>query len=123
MKSKKTLILILASILMGAFGQLLLKTGVNSLGEIEVSVIGIITLLLTPLVFIGLLLYFLSTITWLAALSKVELSYAYPFVASGYGIVAYFGWQFLGETISIIRILGIITIIIGVIFVSKSMKK
>ncbi len=123
MKSKKALTLIIASVIMGAFGQLFLKLGVNSLGGIDVSVIGIATLLFTPMVFLGLLLYFISTITWLMALSKVELSFAYPFVASGYGIVTYFGWQFLGETISAIRIIGIITIIIGVLFVSKSMKK
>jgi len=123
MKSKKALTLILASVIMGAFGQLFLKLGVNSLGGIDVSVIGIVTLLFTPMVFLGLLLYFISTITWLMALSKVELSFAYPFVASGYGIVTYFGWQFLNETISAIRIIGIITIIIGVLFVSKSMKK
>ncbi len=120
---KKEVGLIIISVIMGAFGQLFLKIGVNTLEVIEISVIGIVNLIFTPMVFLGLALYFASTITWLMALSKAELSFAYPFIASGYGIVAYFGWQFLGESISALRILGIITIIIGVGIVSISSKK
>lgn len=123
MKIKKEIILILVSVAMGAFAQLMLKIGVNSLEAIEISVIGIIKLIFTPLIFMGLLLYFLSTITWLVALTKTELSYAYPFIAAGYGIVAYFGWQFLNESFGILRIIGIAVIMVGVAFVSASGNK
>ncbi len=123
MKIRKEMVLLIIGVILGAIAQLLLKMGVNTLNAIEISFIGILTMIFTPLVFLGLVFYFLSTVLWIIVLSKTELSYAYPFIGAGYGLVAYLGWQFLGESVSPLRIIGIIIIMVGVTFVSGSRKK
>lgn len=120
---RKDIIVLLFGVLIGAFAQLFLKMGVNTLPAIEISVIGILSMIFSPLVFFGLFLYFLSTVLWIVILSKAELSYVYPFIGAGYGIVALLGWQFLGENLSLMRILGVAIIMTGVTFVSGSRKK
>jgi len=117
---KKDLVaLILISTTLGALAQLLLKTGMNSYGPINFG-IDMILAVFQPYVFIGLITYFISATSWIMVLSKAEVSYAYPFAALGYGIVALLGWAFLNETVSLLRIAGIGVIIFGVYIVGKS---
>ena len=120
---KLSIIYILISVLGGAAGQILLKKGMNSLGEITLSFQNIVTMtwkmLTNPYVFIGLVIYFLSVIFWLAALSRVDLSYAYPVASVSYVIMILASWLLLNETITPMRILGSIVIGIGVFLISR----
>jgi drug/metabolite transporter (DMT)-like permease len=119
-----SILYILISVLGGAIGQVLLKKGMNDLGEVTLSIQNMIQMtwkmLTNPYVFIGLFIYFLSVIFWLAALSKVELSYAYPFASLSYIIMFLAGWLLLGETITPMRIVGTLVIGIGVFLISRS---
>jgi len=54
------------------------------------------------------------------ALSKIEVSYAYPFAALGYVVITFLSWLLLNEVITWLRIVGISVIITGVYVVSKS---
>ena len=65
-------------------------------------------------IWIGLFLYFFSTIFWLVALREFELSFIYILVAINYPIIQFLGWFFFGEEIGIKRIIGIIVIVIGI---------
>ena len=91
----------------------------NTYGSIGFG-LDIILAAFQPLVFIGLLTYFLSSLIWITVLRKVDVSYAYPFASLGYVIVGLLGWLFLQEQISPIRIFGIGIIISGVYIVGKS---
>lgn len=119
-----SILYILISVIGGAVGQVLLKKGMNDLGEVTLSIQNIIQMtwkmLTNPYVFIGLFIYFLSVIFWLAALSKVELSYAYPFASLSYIIMFLAGWLLLGESITPMRIVGTLVIGIGVFLISRS---
>ena len=118
------IIYILISILGGAVGQILLKAGMNNVGEITLSLQAIFNLtwrmLTNPFVFIGLVIYFLSVIFWLAALSRVDLSYAYPFASLSYVIMFLASWLLLHETITPMRIIGTLVIGLGVFLISRS---
>ncbi len=113
------IILILISVILGSIAQLTLKSGMNQIGSINLNT-EIIKALLNPLVITGLMIYAVSSITWVMILSKSEVSYAYPFASLGYVIVAILGWLVMNETINLLRIIGISVIITGVIIVSKS---
>lgn len=119
-----SILYILISVLGGAAGQILLKKGMNNLGEVTLSLQNIINItwkmLTNPYVFIGLFIYFLSVIFWLAALSRVELSYAYPFASFSYVIMILASWLLLNEAITPMRIIGSIVIGIGVFLISRS---
>jgi hypothetical protein len=77
---------ILVSVLTGAVGQVLLKKGMGSMGALTLTrseLGGLLWRMITnPYVVIGLGIYVCGTVFWLTALSRVDLSYAYPFGCS-----------------------------------------
>lgn len=115
---------ILISITGGVVGQILLKKGMNQFGELTLSFdqLGSILLRLVtnPYVITGLVLYGISSVFWLAALSRVELSFAYPFVSLSYVGMLIASWLLFNEDLSLLRLLGTATIILGVLIVSRS---
>jgi drug/metabolite transporter (DMT)-like permease len=115
---------ILLSVVGGAVGQVLLKKGMTSMGPLTLSmqtIPGTIWRMATnPYVIIGLGIYLTGTFFWLTALSRVQLSYAYPFASLSYILMLIASWAFLNEQISIVRLIGTGVIIIGVVLVARS---
>lgn len=117
------LYLILISVFLGALGQILVKYGaVNlQLNFIGVGLFKSLGSILTNLpVMLGIFSYGISFLLWIKVLSKVELSYAYPMVSLGYVLVMIFSYFIFKENFSLLRVVGVIFIIIGVILVAKS---
>jgi drug/metabolite transporter (DMT)-like permease len=118
------IIYILVSVLMGAIGQILLKKGMTTMGPITLSLGQLPTTLwrmaTNPFVIIGLLIYVGGTVFWLSALSRVDLSYAYPFASLSYIVMLAAGWFLFDEHISAMRILGTLVVAIGVFLISRS---
>jgi drug/metabolite transporter (DMT)-like permease len=73
-----------------------------------------------PYVVIGLGIYGFSTILWLVALSRFDLSFIYPFASLGYVIMLFASWQLFHEQISITRLVGCAVVILGVILISRT---
>ena len=117
-------IYILISVLGGALGQILLKKGMSSMGPLTLSTNQAIPILwkmaTNPYVIVGLGIYVIGTIFWLTALSRVDLSYAYPFASLSYVVMLIASWWLLDENISVLRIIGSIVVILGVILISRS---
>jgi len=118
------IVYILISVLGGAAGQVLLKKGMGSMGPLTLSVNQLGSILwrmaTNPYVVFGLGVYMLSTIFWLTALSRVNLSYAYPFASLSYIVMLVVSWQLFKEDISSLRLLGSLVIGIGVFLISRS---
>ena len=115
---------ILISVLGSAMGQLLLKKGMNSMGPVTLSLNQLPPVLwqmaTNPNVFFGLVIYLVGTIFWLAALSRVELSFAYPFASFNYVIMFVASWMMFDEKITVARVLGTFVIGIGVVLISRN---
>jgi drug/metabolite transporter (DMT)-like permease len=115
--------LILLSIASGVAGQTCLKIGLTQAGgnassDTLLSIIGII--LRSPLVLAGLAMYALGAIAWIAVLRRMDLSYAYPFLALNFVLIALVGQFVLGETLPWIRWVGIGAICIGIVLIANS---
>jgi multidrug transporter EmrE-like cation transporter len=67
----------------------------------------------------GLALYGASTCLWLLVLARVNLSVAYPFVGLGFIATMLFGALFLGEPLTLWRMLGTLLIALGVVLVAS----
>ena len=70
--------------------------------------------------FAGLLCYAMSMLSWIFALIKYELSFAYPFLGVTY-VLVYLGavyWERIAEPLTLLRTAGIVLILIGVVFVN-----
>ncbi|MBY4598992.1 SMR family transporter [Ottowia caeni] len=116
--------LILAGVLLNAAAQLLLKAGVRQIGEFSFTTANLLPVggqLATNLPIIGgLSCYVVSVVVWILALSRVEVSVAYPMLSIGYIVNAALAWWLFGEAVGPQRLLGIAVIIVGVILVARS---
>jgi len=113
--------LLLISVCSATLGQICFKKGVFLTGEITLrgSVISeLFKLILNPFVFSGLLFYVLSTILWLIALSKTNLSFVYPFTALVFILVMLSARILFLEPIPTLRYFGIVLICLGFLFSS-----
>ena len=79
------------------------------------------SMLLNPYIIIALVLTLLAGVTWMIAMTKFEISYAYPFTLLALVLVTIFSVIFFGESINIYKLIGIIFIIIGIVVISKGM--
>lgn len=114
--------LILASVASGVAGQTLLKLGLSRAGgdgssDTLFSLIGLI--LRSPMVIGGLVLYGLGALAWIAVLRRMDLSYAYPFLALNFVLIALVSHWGLGEPMPPIRWLGIGAICVGLILIAN----
>lgn len=116
--------LVMLGVLLNAAAQLLLKAGTNSVGHFEFSRENILPvgwqLATEPHILGGLTCYVVSVVVWIMALSRVEVSVAYPMLSIGYVVNAVAAWWLFGEAVSITRLVGIGIIIIGVYIVARS---
>lgn len=119
-----TMICILLSTACGVTGQLLLKKAMLGIGVLTPSAGAIVPIVMriamSPLVIVGLGCYVLGSFFWLIALSRTQLSFAYPFVGLSFVLVFAASWFFYGESINLWRLAGMASIILGVLFVSRS---
>jgi multidrug transporter EmrE-like cation transporter len=117
------ILLILVSVSLNAGAQLLMRLGMLKVGEVEIgaSLIKLIPRMTTNIfLWLSLACYAISIMSWMVVLSKVEVSFAYPFLSIGYVISAVIGYFFMGESLTVIRIAGIAVICIGVILIARS---
>ena len=118
--------LVLTGVLLNAAAQLLLKAGAASAGPISMQA-GSAALLTTatglarhPAILAGLACYAVSVVVWIVALSRVQVSIAYPMLSIGYVVNAIAAWYLLGEVLTPMRLTGIGIIIAGVFLVARS---
>jgi len=116
--------LIAAGVLLNTFAQLLLKAGTNSIGHFEFALARAVDIGLkfavNPYILGGMACYAVSLVVWLMALSRVEVSVAYPMLSVGFALNAVLAWWLLGEPVTLQRIAGIAVIIVGVTIVARS---
>ncbi len=118
------IIYILISVLLGAVGQVMLKVGLNTMGALTLNLGSLGNTLwrlgTNPFVFFGLVVYVTGTLFWLAGLSRVDLSYAYPFASLSYVVMLVAAWLLFRENISLLRIMGTLVVVVGVLIISRS---
>lgn len=112
--------LVLISVLLAAAGQLTFKAGLNQIGGLTLSLDMIVSLLMNPLMLLGLAIFAASALLWLIALMRAELSFAYPFLSLSYVLVLAGGAVLFDEQISPLRLLGFALIIVGLFVVASS---
>ncbi len=108
----KAIPLIVVGVLLNAFAQICLKKGLVQGMTMELG--AIVRLVFTPWILAGLGCYAVSVLVWMKALSLVDASYAYPFLALGFLVNALLARGFLGEAIPPLRWVALGIIVLGV---------
>jgi len=119
----KPILLLLMSAVSASMGQVLFRKGVLVTGEVnfKTSILSELSkLVFNPVVFSGLILYFVGTVLWLIALSKTTLNFAYPFTALTFVLVMVSSKVIFLENIPTLRYFGVILIILGLLLSSAA---
>ncbi|MDR2638588.1 MAG: EamA family transporter [Helicobacteraceae bacterium] len=120
----KDIWIILLSVLLNVAAQLLIRSGMLSIGNITIGdefIKALPSMLLNYKLWLAMFSYVLSFAIWMVVLSKYEVSFAYPFIALGFALITICGYIFFNETISWLKILGIGLICLGVLCVGKTL--
>jgi multidrug transporter EmrE-like cation transporter len=118
------LALILTGVLLNATAQLLLKAGSRAVADLSFNLDNAGALFgrmaLNPPILAGLTCYAVSVVVWVMALSRVDVSVAYPMLSIGYVVNALAAWLLFSEQLSAMRIIGMGVIIVGCWLVARS---
>lgn len=105
------------TIALTVYGQIAIKMQVAQAGPLPDAggdkLLFLIRLLLNPWVISAFGAAFLASVTWMGAMSKFQLSFAYPFMSLNFVIVLLLGAWLFNEPLSIIRIAGVALICLG----------
>jgi drug/metabolite transporter (DMT)-like permease len=115
---------ILFTVTTNAAAQIMLKHGMDNFGHLSLASgnvpLKILQVVFSPWVFAGLLMFVVSMISHLYVLSKVELSFAYPFLSLAYVMVTLFAFFVFREDVNVYRIAGLAFICIGTVLIAQS---
>lgn len=115
----------LLSVMLTVFGQLLLKLGMKQVGQVPLGELAakLPVMFTNPKIVIGLGIYAFSALLWLSAISRLDLSFAYPLISLGIVLVSIISWLILQETQDPRRIFGSALIVVGILVMTGSTGK
>ena len=115
---------IIGTIFFTVYGQIVLKWRMNTVdvlpeGTLE-KIYFLIKLLFDPWIFSGFLSAFVASLFWMAAMTKFDISFAYPFMSSAFILVFVLSVFFFQEPVTWQKLLGLLFIVLGIIITSRS---
>ena len=114
---------IFATIGFTVYGQLMLKWRIEKFGALPQDLIDKIQFFLSLFLDLGVLsgfmAAFLASLAWMAAMTKFDLSRAYPFMSLNFVIVLLLSGWILGEPFTSSKILGVALIVAGTLVVAR----
>lgn len=115
---------ILFTVMTNALAQLMLKQGMSNLSSVVTAqdniVLKLLLIVFQPWVFFGLVMFVVSMASHMFVLSKVDISFAFPFLSLAYVVVAVLAWQLFGEELGAFKIAGIAFICVGTVLIAQS---
>ncbi len=114
---------IILTLVFTIYGQLILKWRINSFGPFpegrKDQLIYLGKSLLDPYVISSFAAAFFASLTWIAALTKFELSYAYPYMSLSFIFVLILSYLLFNEPFTLNKIIGVVIIVVGLYIASK----
>jgi|APTNR8051073442_1049403.scaffolds.fasta_scaffold36494_2 drug/metabolite transporter (DMT)-like permease len=117
-------LLVLTTILLTVYGQLVLKWQIGLAGTAPADPLArlffLAALLLKPWILSGFLAAFLASFAWMGAMTRLPLTYAYPFTSLSFVLVMLFTGFVLGEGFSTGRVIGTLVVMAGLVVIARS---
>ena len=114
---------VLITVLLTVYGQIVIKWQVGQAGAFPADTYDRVhflwTLLLNPWVASSFAAALVAALFWIVAMTKLQLSHAYPFVAVSFALVLLLSWALLNEPLTWQKVAGVILIACGVIISSQ----
>ena len=114
---------IFLTIALTVYGQIAIKWQVAKAGALPEAlldkVIFLFSMFLNPWIVSAFAAAFLASLFWMAAMTKLQLSHAYPFMSLAFVLVMMASGLFFHEPITPLKITGILLIVLGIIVGSQ----
>ena len=116
---------VFATLFFTVYGQMILKWRIMKIGftlpdsGIVDKLIALFRLVIDPFILSGFLSAFIASLCWMAAMTKFQITEAYPFMSLAPAIVFLLGIWLLGETFTLGKVIGLVLIILGLIVTVK----
>ena len=112
-------LILFAVVAASAIAHILLKMGMNQVGEVGLEQVRnparlAASLLTTPAIIPAVLIYVLSFVGWVLVLSRLQLSLAYPALALTYVLIPLAAWAILSEPVSRTQWAGVLLVALGI---------
>lgn len=112
------------TLVLTVYGQLVLKWQMGFAGAMPEGAWPRLQFLLlqflNPWILTGFFSAFLASLAWMAAMTRFELGYAYPYMSLAFVIVMAFGVLFLGEALSLRKVLGTLLVMGGLVIIARA---
>ena len=112
---------IFATLFFTVYGQLILKWRLGKLsfslpeGGMGEKLWSLLKIIFDPFIFSGFVSAFIASLFWMSAMTKFQITEAYPFMSLAAAIVFILGVWLLGETFTWGKVIGLVLIMIGII--------
>lgn len=114
---------IFLTVLFTVYGQLVLKWQVSLAGVPPADTLEktayLLKLLFNPWVISGFLAAFLAALSWMLAMARFDLSYAYPFMSLAFVLVLMLSGVIFGEAVTLPKVVGLALIVGGIVLSSQ----
>lgn len=114
---------VLATLVFTVYGQLTLKWQIGVAGPMPSEgmekLLFLLRQLLNPWIISGFVSAFLASLAWMAAMTRFDLNYAYPFMSLAFIIVMAFSVLFLGEAVTMSRVIGTLLVMTGLVIIAR----
>lgn len=109
---------VFATIAFTVYGQLILKWRIMQFGPLPPEFLNklkfLLGLLLDPAIFSGFAAAFFASLAWMAALTKLDLSHAYPILSLNFVLIVLLSSWILNEPATMQKALGVSLILLGI---------
>lgn len=118
----RALPLILTSCAGAVLGQIFFKKGAMAIQGLPFNLDFVVAMLSSQNIWTGLAFFMCGAVTWIMALARVELSFAFPMLSLNFVFTALYAWLFFGEHLAVNRVAGIALVVMGVLVIATSGK-
>lgn len=105
------------------YGQMILKWRIAKFGPLPADTYQklkfLIYLLFDPVIFSGFAAAFLASLAWMAAMTKFDLSHAYPFMSLNFVVVLLLSGWLLSEPMTTQKVVGVGLIVLGTVVAAR----
>ena len=113
---------VIVTVVLAALAQIIVKQQLGQIGPVPYSIVEwpryTMRVLLNPVVLVGFSMAFLGAIIYLFAISRLPITYLYPFASLSFPVVLLLGTLVLGEPLTWQKALGS-ALIIGGVFIGS----
>jgi len=116
---------VFGTIFFTVYGQLILKWRIEKYGSLPDNFLGKLSflfgLLHDPFILSGFVSAFVASFFWMAAMTKLDLSYAYHFISLSFVLVFFLSTWLFQEPVTVYKVVGLLLIVTGIMVSSRSL--